>query len=76
MSATPKQKTGQLGENLAIQYLMHKEYTILARNWRYGKGELDIIAKKDQYLVIVEVKTRTNKNYGEPFDDVSEHLKF
>lgn len=52
-------ETGMQGENIAASYLAAKNYKILARNWTTGHLELDIIAKKDDIIVIVEVKTRT-----------------
>ena len=57
---------GKLGEDLAVQYLTDKGYEILERNWHNIHKEVDIIAKYGQYLVIVEVKTRQNDEYGEP----------
>ena len=57
---------GKLGEELAVQYLTDKGYEILERNWHNIHKEVDIIAKDGQYLVIVEVKTRQNDEYGEP----------
>jgi putative endonuclease len=51
-------KTGALGEELALGYLRDKGYTILDFNWTYLHLELDIIAKINETLVIVEVKTR------------------
>jgi putative endonuclease len=62
-------KTGILGERVAADYLQSKGYTIVSRNYRFLKYEIDIIAKKDQYIVFVEVKTRTEFNgtkYGRP----------
>lgn len=55
---------GKSGEDLAAEYLMLKGYLIKDRNWRSGHKELDIVALKDNCLVIVEVKTRRNQNYG------------
>ena len=48
---------GQKGEDRATQYLVEKGYEILERNWRTKTGEIDIIAKKAETLVFVEVKT-------------------
>lgn len=59
---------GQKGEEIAERFLLQKGYTILAKNWRYKKLEVDIIALKDNLLVSVEVKTRTTdfvENLGE-----------
>lgn len=57
---------GKEGENLAMEYLMLKEYEILERNYRYQKAEVDIIAQRDQTLVAIEVKTRSTANFGNP----------
>lgn len=57
---------GKEGEDLAVEYLILKEYEILERNFRYQKAEIDIIAKRDQTLVAVEVKTRSSNNFGNP----------
>lgn len=56
--------TGNAGENIAVNYLEERGMTIVARNVRLGDGELDIIAKDGDTLVFVEVKTRSNYNYG------------
>ena len=64
---------GKLGEDLAAEYLIKKGYQILERNWRSGHKEIDIIAQKDDILVIVEVKTRTSDDYGEPNIAVDKH---
>ena len=55
---TEKQLQGFAGEDMAAKLLQEKGYKILARNWRCGHLEVDIIAETDDYLVIVEVKTR------------------
>lgn len=61
---------GRLGESLAANYLRRKGYRILGRNYRSKIGELDLIAAKDQTLIFVEVKTRTGKGGGEPYEAV------
>ena len=64
---------GKRGEELAAEYLAEKGYEILERNWRAGRGELDIIAKaKNGILIFVEVKTRSYNTMGEPEDAVNE----
>ena len=55
-----------LGEDLATNLLLQKGYRILERNWRCGHLEVDIIAENDDYLVIVEVKTRKSVLFGAP----------
>ena len=57
---------GTLGEEMAAKHLHDKGFTILATNWRFGKDEIDIIAEKGDFLVIVEVKTRRSAGFGEP----------
>lgn len=59
-------KLGKEGENLAIGLLHKKGYDILAKNYRYQKAEVDIIALKDQILVAIEVKTRSTPEFGDP----------
>jgi putative endonuclease len=58
--------TGEWGEQLACQWLEAKGYTILHRNWRHGRGEIDIVAREGGFLVVVEVKTRRSARWGEP----------
>jgi len=62
---------GKLGEEAAADYLRKQGYTILERNWRFQKAELDIIAQKDNCLAIVEVKTRSTSDFGNPQDFVN-----
>ncbi|MEM7484247.1 MAG: YraN family protein [Bacteroidota bacterium] len=51
---------GKLGEQKAMDFLLQNGYEVHCRNYRYLKGEIDIIAKKEDTLCIVEVKSRTN----------------
>lgn len=55
---------GALGEQRATQFLKDKNYVILQNNYENLLGEIDIIAKKDGFVVFVEVKTRTSSAYG------------
>lgn len=59
-------KLGKKGEDLAVAFLENKGYRIVARNWRYLKAEIDIIAEIDSFLVFVEVKTRSSTDFGLP----------
>lgn len=62
---------GKKGEELAIDFLVKKGYSIRDVNWRYQKAEVDIIAQKNTILAVVEVKTRSSTNFGNPEDFVS-----
>ncbi len=66
-----KQELGRLGEEFALHLLVSKGFKILATNWRFRKDEVDIIAKDDSFLVIVEVKTRSTNYFGEPYTAVN-----
>ena len=61
---------GKIGEDEAIAYLKSKGYSILHRNWRSGKFEIDIIAENEEYLVVVEVKSRKDGYLLHPVDSV------
>ena len=63
---------GLAGERLAADYLIHKGLAILARNYRFDKGEVDLVCEDGDELVFVEVKTRTSRLYGEPEEAVTE----
>lgn len=57
---------GIRGEDMAYNYLLSHGYTILERNWRYQKAEIDILALKEGTLVVTEVKTRSTDTFGDP----------
>lgn len=61
-------KLGDLGEELAVEHLVKNGYDISERNYTYQKAEVDIIAQKGDTLVIVEVKTRSTADFGNPQD--------
>ncbi len=61
---------GKKGEQLAVDFLLNKEYSILEQNYRFDKAEVDIIAQKEDVLAIVEVKTRSTTDFGNPQDFV------
>ncbi len=64
-------ETGKRGEELAANYLKEKGYEIIERNYRWKRFEIDLIVKKEPFLVFVEVKTKTNTTFGYPEDDVT-----
>ena len=61
---------GKAGEDAAVAYLQRDGYLIRHRNWRKGHFELDIVATKDNQLIVVEVKTRSNAEFKQPEDAV------
>lgn len=67
-----KREIGDKGEFLAQNHLVSAGYEILESNWRYSKAEIDIIAKSEEILVFVEVKTRSYDFYGKPEEAVSQ----
>ena len=62
---------GNIGEDLAVKYLKKHGYKIVERNYTCQFGEIDIIAKDKDTIVFVEVKTRTNLNFGHPFEAIN-----
>ncbi len=67
-----KNNLGTRGEIISLKYLSHKGYQILFKNFHSRYGELDLIAKKDDVLVVVEVKTRTNT----PFQQIQTAISY
>ena len=61
---------GEKGEQLAVDFLLKNNYKIIERNYRFQKAEVDIIAQKKDILAIVEVKTRSTADFGDPQDFV------
>ncbi len=63
-------ETGSNGEKIAENFLQTKGYSILHRNWKHEKKEVDLVAEQDGLLVFVEVKTRSAAYFGYPEDAV------
>jgi putative endonuclease len=61
---------GSLGEQMACDYIRKKDFQIIERNYRFKKNEIDIIAQKDNQLIVIEVKTRQTAEIGEPWQAV------
>jgi putative endonuclease len=64
------QEIGKIGEDVATRYLTQKDYQIVQKNFFCRQGEIDIIAKQREYIVFVEVKTRSNIEFGNPAEAV------
>ncbi|HLF13982.1 MAG TPA: YraN family protein [Bacteroidota bacterium] len=62
---------GDRGERTAAEFLERNGYEILQRNYRFGRGEIDLIARKNGTTVFIEVKTRSSDRYGEPEEAVT-----
>jgi putative endonuclease len=70
-------QTGSEGESRAAEYLIGKGYEVVEKNYRYGRAEIDLIIRKKNWLVFVEVKTRNGSDFGFPeefVDRVKEEL--
>ena len=61
-----KNKIGKQGEDQATDFLENRGFTVMARNYRYKHAEIDLIVQKDNWLIFVEVKTRSSDAFGEP----------
>ncbi len=68
---TDTRNDGIRGEDAAVAFLQSKGYHIIERNYFFGQGEIDIIAKENDTLVFVEVKSRRSQEFCEPEDAVS-----
>jgi putative endonuclease len=66
-----RKETGQLGEKLAQHFLKKKGYLILETNCRCGKHEIDIVARQKDCLVFIEVRTKSNLDYGNPEESIT-----
>lgn len=62
---------GKLAEELAVDYLERNQYKILAKNFRYQKAEIDIIAEYENQIIIIEVKARATDTFIEPQEAVN-----
>jgi putative endonuclease len=61
-----KIKKGKEAEDMAAVYLEQKGYEVVERNYRYRRSEIDLIVRKDKWLVFVEVKMRSSEAFGYP----------
>jgi putative endonuclease len=66
-----KDALGRYGEQIAARYLTEAGLEVLGRNWRCPAGEIDLIAREGDVLVVCEVKTRRHDGYGGPFGAIT-----
>ncbi|HPN36791.1 MAG TPA: YraN family protein [Melioribacteraceae bacterium] len=66
-----KKERGKSAEDLAEEYLRNLGYEIIARNYTISHNEIDIIAKDGNYLVFVEVRSKSNISYGKPEESLT-----
>lgn len=64
-------RLGRWGEEVAIAFLRKNRYTIIEHDWRSGHRDIDIVARQGKTIVFVEVKTRANRDFGNPEDAVN-----
>jgi len=62
---------GRSGERAAVDLLRAKRFQIVETGWRFGRGEIDIVARDGPVLVFVEVKTRRSPDFGPPEESVT-----
>ncbi|MCU0356246.1 MAG: YraN family protein [Cyclobacteriaceae bacterium] len=61
-----KQTIGKMGEEMAARFMEEMGFQVVARNYRHKHAEIDLIVHRDNWLIFVEVKTRSSTTYGEP----------
>ena len=66
-----RKETGILGEKLAQDYLIKRGFRILENNYRCPHGEIDIVARDNDFLVFIEVRTKTNLEFGSPEESIT-----
>lgn len=69
--ARVNQARARFAEDLVAAWYVRAGYTIIARNWRCPRGELDVVAWRRGVLVVCEVKARRTTNFGDPFEAIT-----
>jgi len=71
-TAASRQALGAYGETLAARHLVGQGMVLLDRNWRCEAGEIDLVLRDGDVLVVCEVKTRSSNDYGTPHEAVTD----
>jgi len=71
MALSSKKLVGKIGEEMALSYLKEKGYQLLEKNFYCRWGEIDLIFKKEDKIIFVEVKTRVGDKKGKPYEAVN-----
>lgn len=71
-TAANKQALGAYGESLAARHLVGQGMVLLDRNWRCEAGEINLVLRDGEVLVVCEVKTRTSTDFGTPHEAVTD----
>ncbi len=66
-----KRDTGLKGEQLACEFLGRNGYDIVERNYRCPEGEIDVVARQQETLVFIEVRTKTSRRFGGPEESIT-----
>ncbi|MEE8193899.1 MAG: YraN family protein [Dehalococcoidales bacterium] len=69
--STKRRDTGRQGEKLAREFLKKQGFHIVESNYRCPEGEIDIIARHQDYLIFVEVRTKTGPEFGSPEESIT-----
>ena len=70
-TAQARQALGAYGEQVAQRHLVEAGLVVLDRNWRCGEGEIDLVLREGEVLVVCEVKTRTSVARGTPHEAIT-----
>jgi putative endonuclease len=70
-----RDEVAKLGEELACKFLTKRGYRIRERNFHCRAGEIDIVAQQKDYLVFVEVRTKSNLDFGSPEESITQRKK-
>jgi putative endonuclease len=62
---------GVLGERLAARYLEGRGYTVVDRNYRFGRREIDLVVRRGDLVAFVEVKARAGTGFGHPLEAIT-----